>query len=273
MEPSNSSPLKPCEAPPPLLDQPAFQVSSGAETSPPFSSLRTSPGFSAPSKAWGHRRQRDPTQEPTQTTRPQRLWRRAGLTFQPSLPAQLGEQVRSGGACGLSGLSRSDLVQPPAARQARPRGAVPSGPPAWAGQARAATCACRLRRTTSERPGEAPGISDLAWPVVLQQGTRQHAAHEGLGLGTRALPTSHAALHAGRQPHAPRQLGPGARSRHGETRRGEAQPEPNAGTWPAGRLPEASMSPGPPGVFWVRSPPWTLRGSGSVLLPGLWKVL
>lgn len=181
--------------------------------------------------------------------------------------------MRSGGACGLSGLSRPDLVRPPAAGQARPRGAVPSGPPAWAGQARAATCPCRLRRTTWERPSEAPGISDLAWPVGLQQATRQHAAHKGLGLGTRALPTSHAALHAGRRPHAPLQLGPGARSHHVETRRGEAQPEPNAGTWPAGRLPEASMSPGPPGEFWVRSPPWTLRGSGSVLLCGLREVL
>lgn len=60
-----------------------------------------------------------------------------------------------------------------------------------------AKCPCRLTRTTPKWPSEAPrpaettrhkhlpvGISDLEWPVVLQQTTRQHAAHEGLGLGT-----------------------------------------------------------------------------------------
>ncbi|CAI9160013.1 unnamed protein product [Rangifer tarandus platyrhynchus] len=88
----------------------------------------------------------------------------------------------------------------------------------------------------------------------------------GSGLQTRALPAGHAALHVGRRPHAPLQPGPGARSHHGENRRVAAQPEPNAGTWPVGRIPEASVSPGPPGEFRVlslHSPPWTLEGSVS----------
>lgn len=135
MEPSNSSPLKPCEAPPPLLDQPAFQVSSGAETSPPFSSLRTSPGFSRSEQGVGTQETARPHSGAyTDNTTPAALAKGGSyLPAQPSRPA--------GGA----GAVR---------RRLRPVWAEPIGlGPTTSGQTGTATRSCPLWPPSVGWPG------------------------------------------------------------------------------------------------------------------------
>lgn len=139
MEPSNSSPLKPCEAPPPLRDQPAVQVSSGVETSPPLLSLWTSPGFSRSEPGVGTlETARSHSGAYTDNTTPAALAKGGSyLTAQPSR--------RAGGA----GAVRQRL---------RPVWAEPTG----------------LGLTTSSRTGTATRSCPLGPPSVGWPGTRSH---------------------------------------------------------------------------------------------------